>query len=66
MGQQLLQGLSLASECCGEGSGALQDAALSLSLDPPAHQLILRLQGLEGLEGPKEEAAVCLIWHTVP
>ena len=34
MGQQLLQGLSLASECCGEGSGALQDAALSLSLDP--------------------------------
>lgn len=57
MGQQLLQGLSLASGCRGEGSGALLDTALSLYLDPPAHQLILRS---EGLEGPEEKAAVCL------
>ena len=37
----------------GEGSGALQDTALGLSLGPPAHLPASRPEGLEGLEGPE-------------
>lgn len=43
---QPFRSLGLARERCGEGSGALWDTALSLSLDPPS-----------SLAGPEEKAS---------
>ena len=45
----------------GEGSGALQDTALTLSLGPPPHLPVLRL---EDLEGPGEKAVIHLSPHS--
>lgn len=46
----------------GEGSGALQGTALSLSLGAPTHLPVLRL---EGLEDPGEKAVIHLSPHSL-
>ncbi|KAJ8789202.1 hypothetical protein J1605_004943 [Eschrichtius robustus] len=48
---------------CGEGSRALRDTALSLSLGPPAHPPGPKP---EGLEGPGEKDVIRLSLHSLP